>query len=123
MDWLNKCDGVIHCAKRPVLLTSPHGDKIEFVATLPSAADSVVNQLEGSRLEDVRVVCEIPDVFPNDLPGMPPDRDTEFVIELLPLTAPISKRQYRMVVNELEELKKQLKEFLDKDFIHPSTSP
>jgi len=51
-------------------------------------------------------VCEFSDVFPDDLPGMPPDRDIEFVIDLLPGTAPISKRPYRMDVNELEELKK-----------------
>jgi hypothetical protein len=58
MNWLSKCDGVIQCAKRLVLLISPHGDIIEFVATLPSAAECVVDQLEGSRLEGIRNVCE-----------------------------------------------------------------
>ena len=53
---------------------------------------------------------EFLDVFPDDLPGMLPDRDIEFIIELLPRTAPIAKRSYRMGVNELEELKKQIKE-------------
>jgi hypothetical protein len=106
-----------------VLLTSPQGDRIEFVATLPSAVERVVNQLEGSRLEDITIVCEFPDVFPDDLLGMPPDRDIEFVIELLPGMTPISKRPYRMDVNELEELKKQIKELLDKNFICPSSSP
>ena len=105
MDWLAKSDGVIQCAKRSVLMTSPRGDRVEFVATLPSAEHCVVNQLEGTRLEDVRVVCVFPNVFPDDLPGMPPDRDIEFVIDLLPGTAPISKRPYRTAVNELEELK------------------
>ena len=62
-------------------------------------------------------------VFLNELPGMPPDRDIEFIIELLPGTAPIAKRPYRMGVNELEELKKQNKELQDKGFIHPSSSP
>ena len=62
-------------------------------------------------------------MFPDDLPGMPPDRDIEFVIDLLPGTAPISKRPYRMTINELEELKKQLKELLDKKFICPNSSP
>ena len=66
---------------------------------------------------------EFPDVFPDDLPGMPPDRDIEFIIELLPGTAPIAKRPYRMGVNELEELKKQLKELQEKGFIRPSSSP
>jgi hypothetical protein len=51
-------------------------------------------------------VDEFLDVFPDDLPGMPPDRDIEFIIELLPGTAPIAKRPYKMGVNELEELKK-----------------
>ena len=66
---------------------------------------------------------EFPDVFPDDLPGMPPDRDIEFIIELLPGTAPIAKRPCRMGVNELEELKKQIKELQEKGFIHPSSSP
>ena len=101
MDWLGGCKGVIDCAKRSVQLTSPQGDRIEFVATVPSATDCVVNHLEGNRLEDIRVVCEFSDVFPDDMPGMPPDRDIEFVVELLPGTAPISKRPYRIVVNEL----------------------
>jgi len=56
-----------------------------------------------------RVVNEFPDVFPDELPGMPPDRDIEFIIELLPGTASIAKRPYRMGVNELGELKKQIK--------------
>ena len=61
-------------------LISPQGDRNEFILTLPSEADCVVNQLEGTRLEDIRVVCEFLNVFPNDLPGMLPDRDIEFVI-------------------------------------------
>jgi len=68
-------------------------------------------------------VNEFTYVFLNELPGMPPDRDIEFIIELLPGTAPIAKRPYRMGVNELEELKKQNKELQDKGFIHPSSSP
>jgi hypothetical protein len=68
-------------------------------------------------------VCEYPDIFPEDLPGMPSERDTEFIIDLLPGTAPIAKRPYRMSVGELEELKKQLKQLLDKQFIRPSFSP
>jgi hypothetical protein len=59
-------------------------------------------------LEHIRTVCEYPDVFPEELPGMPPDRDIEFSIELLPGTAPISKRAYRMDVDDLIELKKQI---------------
>jgi hypothetical protein len=68
-------------------------------------------------------VCEYPDVFPDELPGMPPDRDVEFVIELQPGTAPISKRPYRIPPKELAELKNQLQELLDKGYIRPSSSP
>jgi hypothetical protein len=69
------------------------------------------------------MVYDYPDVFPEELSGMPPDRDIEFAIELQPGTAPISKRPYRMPPAELAELKKQLQELLDKGFIRPSTSP
>jgi hypothetical protein len=74
-------------------------------------------------VERIPVVCEYPDVFPDELPGMPPDRDIEFAIELQPGTALISNRPYRMPPTELAELKKQLQELLDKGFIRPSTSP
>jgi hypothetical protein len=76
-----------------------------------------------SLVERIPVVHYYPDVFPEELPGMPPDRDIEFAIELQPGTAPISKRPYRMPPAELAELKKQLQELLDKGFIRPSTSP
>jgi hypothetical protein len=72
---------------------------------------------------DIPVVCEFPDVFLDDLPGLPPDRDVEFVIELKSGTAPISRRAYRMPPNELAELKDQLQELRDKGFIRPSSSP
>jgi hypothetical protein len=65
----------------------------------------------------------IPDVFPEELPGMPPDRDIEFIIELIPGTTPIAQRPYRMNPQELEELKKQLADMLRKGLIHPSASP
>jgi hypothetical protein len=121
MGWLSKVDAVIQCAKRSVILTSPDGERFEFVATLPSAADYEVNQLKADLIEDIRVVCEYPDVFLDDLPGMPPERNIEFLIDLLLGTAPITKRPYQMAVGELEELKKQLKELLDMRFIHPSS--
>jgi hypothetical protein len=123
MGWLSKIDAVIQCAKRLVLLTSLEGEWFEFVAALPSAADCAVNQLKADSIEDIRVICEYPDIFPDDLLGMPPERDIEFITDLLPGTALIAKRPYRMSVGELEELKKQLKELLDKQFIHLSSSP
>jgi hypothetical protein len=74
-------------------------------------------------LEEIRVVQEYPDMFLKELPSMPRDHDIEFIIELLPGTPPISKRSYRMPVNELAELKKQIAELQSKGFIHPSSSP
>jgi hypothetical protein len=69
------------------------------------------------------VVQEFPDVFPDELPGMPPDRELEFSIDLMPGTAAISKRPYRMSPSELVELKKQLDELKEKGFIRESISP
>jgi hypothetical protein len=63
------------------------------------------------------------DVFPEELPGMPPDREIEFVIDLVSGTAPIFRRPYRMTANQLAELKEQLQELLDKGYIYPSASP
>jgi hypothetical protein len=73
--------------------------------------------------EAIIVVSDFLDVFPDELPGMPPERKVEFAIELIPGTAPISKRAYRVFGPELVELKKQIDELLDKDYIRPSTSP
>jgi hypothetical protein len=79
--------------------------------------------MEAKTLEEVPVVNEYHDAFPEELPGMPPDRDVEFIIDLLPGTGPIAKRPYRMSVDELEELKKQLKELTNMGYIRPNTSP
>ena len=68
-------------------------------------------------------MCEYPDVFPEELPGIPPVREIDFSVELVPGTAPISRAPYRMAASELAELKKQLAELLDKGFIRPSASP
>jgi hypothetical protein len=78
--------------------------------------------MNGESLEDIKVVCDYTDVFPDELPGMQPDREVEFVIDLLTGTAPISKRPYRMSSDQLLELKKQIKELLEKGFICPSSS-
>ena len=72
------------------------------------------------KLDDIPVVREFPDVFPEDLPGIPIDREIEFSIDLLPGTSPISKAPYWMALTELKE---QLQELLDKGFIRPSASP
>jgi hypothetical protein len=110
MDWLSKYDRVIQCTQKAVRLTKKDRATVEFVAMAQSDQDSMLNQTKAIALEGIKVVQEYPDVFPNELLCMPLDRDIEFVIELLPRTPPISKRPYRMPVNELVELKKQIVE-------------
>jgi hypothetical protein len=86
-------------------------------------ATPLVHHTAAQNLEDIPVACEFPDIFPEDLSGIPPDRNVEFIIELQPGTAPISRRPYKMTPKKLAELKVQLKELLDKGYIHPSSSP
>jgi hypothetical protein len=88
MGWLGKFNGEIWYVKKSVLLTSLDGEQIEFVATLPSVVGCSENQLNGKSLEDIKVVCDYPDVFPDELPGMPPDREVEFVIDLFTWYSP-----------------------------------
>jgi hypothetical protein len=73
-----------------------------------------VNQLDASQVSKMPVVNEFPDVFPEDLPGMPPDRDIEFVIELKSGTVPLYKTPFGMTTPELPELKEHIKELLEK---------
>jgi hypothetical protein len=82
----------------------------------------LVQHTATQNLEDIPVACEFPDVFPEDLPDMPPDRDVEFIIELQPDTASISRRPYKMTPKELAELKVQLNKQLDEGYIRPSSS-
>ena len=122
MDWMSKYGGSIDCASKSIYLTTPEGKRIKYVSRhVPRR--SQVNALTGVVQEEVPVVKDFPDVFPEELPGMPPDRDIEFLIELLPGTGPISKRPYRMPANDLEEIKKQIKELLEKGYIRRSSSP
>src|SRR3954464_2515842 len=82
-----------------------------------------LNVLPLPYLEHIPVVRDFPDVFPEELPGMPPDGCVEFIVDLMPGTAPISRRPYRMAPHELVELKIQLEALLEKGFIRPSSSP
>jgi hypothetical protein len=83
----------------------------------------MANATVTKAIADVLIVCEYLDVFPDDLLVLPPDHDVEFKIELIPGTAPISRRPYRMPPNKLAELKTHLNELLKKGLIHPSSSP
>jgi hypothetical protein len=123
IDWLRKYDGDILCAKRAIRLAKEDDTIVEFNAVIQAEQVSLLNKVQGTSLNEIRIAQEYLDVFPEDLPGMPPDRDIEFIVELLPGTPPISKRPYRMSVNELVELKKQIAELQSKGFICPSSSP
>ena len=122
MDWMTAHHAKIDCYTRSVQLTHPSG-KIVIVSTRVAKRQLSLNANPLPDLEDIPVVRDFPDVFPEELPGVPPDRDVEFVIDLIPGTAPISRRPYKMAPLELAELKKQLDESLQKGFIHPSSSP
>jgi hypothetical protein len=109
-------------------LTPSSGKELEYLAenlVMDKATSNriVLNHLDAASTLDIRTVSEFPDVFLAELPGMPPDRETVFVIELVPSTDPIFKRPYRMAANQLAERKEQLQKLLDKGYIRPSTSP
>jgi hypothetical protein len=123
MDWLRKYDRVILCAKRAIRLTKEDGTIVEFNKAIQAEEVSLLNKVQGTSLNEIRIAQEYADVIPKDLMGKPVDRNIEFIIELLPRTPPISKRSYRMPVNELVELKKQIAELQSKGYIHPSSSP
>jgi hypothetical protein len=122
-DWLSRHHALIDVVAGVIEIHSPICGEITLYLPNQGCTHSCAISMIQSPVERIPVVCEYPDVFPNELPAMPPDRDIEFAIELQPGTAPISKRPYRMPLAELAELKKQLQELLDKGFIRPSTSP
>nr|GEU93273.1 hypothetical protein [Tanacetum cinerariifolium] len=144
MDWLVECDDLIVYGIKEVHV--PYKNKTSVVKS-----DSSVSRLKvifcikarkyierGSQLfiaqvtekeptkkqlQDVPVICNFPEVFPDDLPGLPPHRQVEFKIELIPGAAPVVRAPYRLAPSELKELSDQLKELSEKGFIRPSSSP
>jgi predicted aspartyl protease len=124
MSWLRKAKVVIQCGRGIVELTSPKGERFEVEITVTTSTRCVVFLVDGKFVGDnICVVRDFPDVFPEELPGRPPDREVEFVIDLLPGTSPISKCPYRMSIKELKELKKQLTELHEARYIRSSSSP
>jgi hypothetical protein len=124
MNWLAQHKAILNTELKTIKLS--YGQE-EVLLTIPLAIPAKpfgrVYEAIIPEIKDIPVVCEFPDVFLEDLPGLPPERDVEFVIELKPGTAPISRRSYRMPPNELAELKTQLQDLLEKGFIRPSSSP
>jgi len=124
MNWMAQRGVVLDILHRTIKMPFPNGNSYLFIQlATPKWAIEQVHATTVKEVENIPVVHEFPDVFPVDLPGVPPDRDVEFSIELKPGTTPISRRAYRMAPKELVELKTQLQELLEKGFIQPSSSP
>ncbi len=101
-------------------LTSSNGQTVSFVVFSPRSLGLTLNQVA---LQEIPIVQDYPDVFPEYLPGMPPKRDIEFRIDLVPGANPIHKRPYKMAANGLAEVKRQVDDLLQKRYIRPNTSP
>ncbi|KAL0546911.1 hypothetical protein IC582_016830 [Cucumis melo] len=145
MDWLAANHASIDCSRKEVTFNPPSRASFKFKGEGSRSLPQVISVIRASKLlnqgtwgilasvVDTReadvslssepVVRDYPDVFPEELPGLPPHREVEFAIELEPGTVPISRAPYRMAPAELKELKVQLQELLDKGFIRPSVSP
>ena len=141
MDWLTAHKVVIDCDRRRVTTYTQDCIRITFQGdkhdALPRAVyDSrwhrqLIGWLVSLTLEDeagqglslLKVVCEFKDVFLDELPRLPHQRDVDFVVKLHPGTSPISQTPHRMALVELQKLKVQIQGLLDKGFIRPSTSP
>ncbi|KAJ0557459.1 putative nucleotidyltransferase, Ribonuclease H [Helianthus annuus] len=144
MDWLIANHAQIICDKNSIEIQTPTGEIIKilgdkprkplkFISVMKVASYernqgivymiSVIICTKDKELKEIPVVSEYPDVFPEELPGLPPDREVEFRIHLIPGTTPIAKAPYRLAPTEMLELKKQLDELLSKGFIQPSSSP
>ncbi|GJS59447.1 reverse transcriptase domain-containing protein [Tanacetum coccineum] len=114
MDWLSKYHARIICDEKVVHI--PIKGETLIIRVMEKKSDE-------KRLEDILVVREFPEVFPEDLPGLPPVRQVEFQINLIPRTTPVARAPYRLAPSEMQELSNQLQELSDRGFIRPSTSP
>ena len=129
MDWLKAHTASIVCATKVVHLLHPYHEIIAYQAHLVQNAEArlyALNALNAAPLEGIEnipVVREFQDVFPEELPGIPPARAVEFIIDLKPGTTPIAKRPYKMPPHELIQLKEEIDKSLVKGFIRPSCSP
>ncbi|KAI3740651.1 hypothetical protein L2E82_31121 [Cichorium intybus] len=145
MDWLGANDAKIACGKKIVSVKIPDGSKVYVYGEKPKRMSSLISAAKVRRclvkgcssflayvivedkakktVNDIDVVREYPEVFPDDLPGLPPERQVEFRIDLVPGASPIARAPYRLAPTEMRELMSQLQELLDKGFIRPSSSP
>ncbi|GJS94284.1 putative reverse transcriptase domain-containing protein [Tanacetum coccineum] len=118
MDWLANHHAVIVCDEK--IIRIPYEDEVLIVLVTKKETE---DKSEENRLENVLTVQDFPEVFPEDLPGLPPTRQVEFQIELVPSAAPVARASYRLAPSELQELSTQLQELSDKGFIRLSSSP
>ena len=145
MDWLSHHRATLDCYKKEIKFHRPGKLEVKFRGIRRELSSNIISAMaaqrmlrkgcqgylayvvetgkEGTMVDEIPVVREFPDVFPDDIPGLPPDREVEFTIDLIPGTEPISIPPYRMAPVELRELKAQLEELLSKRFIRPSISP
>ncbi|KAJ9566249.1 hypothetical protein OSB04_002215 [Centaurea solstitialis] len=145
IDWLRAHDANIGCGKKMVTLPAPNGKPITVYGDKKKGAYTTISmvkarkclakgctsflayvidtKLEKKELADVSVVRDFPDVFPEDLSGLPPERQVEFHIDLTPGAAPIARAPYRLAPTEMKEMMTQLQELSEKGFIRPSSSP
>ncbi|GJT34877.1 putative reverse transcriptase domain-containing protein [Tanacetum coccineum] len=114
MDWLSKYHARIICDEKVIHI--PIKGETLIIRVMEKKSDE-------KRLEDIPVVREFPEVFPEDLPGLPPVRQVEFQIDLIPGATPVARAPYRLAPSEMQELSNQLQELADRGFIRPSTSP
>ena len=145
MDWLSRHRATLDCYKNEVKFHRPEKLEVKFKGMRKELSSNMISAMaaqrmlrkgcqgylayvvetekEGTLVDEIPVVREFPDVFPDDIAGLPPDREVEFAIDFIPGIEPISIPPYRMAPAELRELKAQLEELLSKGFIRPSISP
>nr|GEY00517.1 hypothetical protein [Tanacetum cinerariifolium] len=125
MDWLSYHRAVIVCYEKIIRIPLPNGEILEIHGERPEKDLKSLSRIKADevRLDDIRIVCDFPEVFPDDLTGLPPVREIEFRIDLIPGALPFVKSPYRLAPFEMQELSNQLKELQEKGFIQPSYSP
>ncbi|GJY90633.1 putative reverse transcriptase domain-containing protein [Tanacetum coccineum] len=117
MDWLRRCHAVIVCDEKLAQEYMAKGCQI-FLAQISAKKEE--DKSEGNQIKDIPIVRDFPEVFPEDLPGLPPARPVEFQIDLIPGAAPVARAPYRLAPSKMKELSEQLQELSDKGFIRPN---
>nr|GEZ20881.1 putative reverse transcriptase domain-containing protein [Tanacetum cinerariifolium] len=125
MDWLSYHQAVIVCYEKIFCIPLPNGEILEINGERPEKDPKSLSCIKADevRLDDIRTVCDFLEVFPDELIGLPPVREIEFCIDLIPGALPVVRSPYRLAPSEMQELSNQLKELQEKGFIRPSHSP